>query len=145
MLEETFGDAKLCSGLYKNGIYTVQELAEFGPNFQKLVGIGKVTALKILSKMEEKGISFNNQTLSSNLSDQIFAFVPDEKEIEKAKLNNDAVSKRLLTKESLLLEYEKVMYEKAKLNAREKELNELINSKVITTNGESVGEYYGRR
>ena len=145
LLEETFGDAKLCSGLYKNGIYTIQELAEFGPDFQKLVGIGKVTALKILSKMEEKGISFNKQTLSSNLSDQIFAFVPDEKEIEKAKSNNDAVSKRLLTKEALLLEYEKVMYEKAKLNAREKELNELINSKVITTNVESVGEYYGRR
>lgn len=155
LLEEKFPNAKVYMPLYKNGIYTIEDLVNYGPDVLNIVRIGELRQKELLSRMQELGLTFvvSNKkvfgeeigvrpAITINIPGPAVAIRPADAIIKQAQFENEAIKSRIEYKEQLVKEYGQLMVEREQLLAREKELDELIASKV---NGMKEGVAHGRK
>lgn len=150
LLEEVIPNYRIYTPLYKNGIYTIEDLLNFGPEVHKLVGFGTIRQQELAEKMKELNLSFYVSPVASNQKPEgtveiprpAVAIRPTEAIIAQAKIENDAIRTRIEQKEGLVAEYDRLMEERKQLIQREKELDQLIESKV---NGMKEGISHGRK
>lgn len=143
--EELDLDGKTSGVLYRNGIYTLQDLINFGERVFELVGMGDVKAHKLREAITSKGIKvvFTNEENSEPI-----AIMPTETIVEQLKQENTAIQLRISRKEELLAEYNRLIAERKELMAREQKLDEEIASKIAmlqSVNQKEEGVNYGRR
>ena len=115
LLESVIGKCSMCSTLYNNGIYTVEDLIF---NKDKVFAINKFGNVK--------------RTMLLKIMDSVGLYFVDDINIEadfdtiKSDLSNSADEDK-----KLIFEYEKLLEEKAKLLEKEKELDMLIGNKMM--------------
>ena len=128
MIEEELGlDRKTSGLLYRNGIYTVQDLINFGEKVFELVGMGDIKTQKLKEAIESKGIQLNTEVvITKEETLKPVAIVPTEKIVSKLKQENTAIKTRISRKEELSIEYDRLIAEKRELIAREQKLDEEI-------------------
>lgn len=150
LLEEVIPNYRIYNLLYKNGIYTLDDLLNFGPEVNKLVGFGPIKQQELAEKMKELNLPFYVSPVASDkkLEENVeiprpaVAIRPSEAIIAQVKIENDAIRARIEQKEGLVAEYDRLMEERKQLIQREKELDQLIESKV---NGVKEGISHGRK
>ena len=115
LLESVIGKCPMCSTLYNNGIYTVEDLIF---NKDKVFAINKFGNVK--------------RTMLLKIMDSVGLYFVDDINIEadldtiKSDLSNSTDEDK-----KLIFEYEKLLEEKAKLLEKEKELDMLIGNKMM--------------
>lgn len=125
-LEEVLGvDHRVLSPLYKNGIYTLDDLFKYGKKVLELDGIGASTSIQI-----RKLFKHNNYEDEIEFTKEII----NDIEQENNELDEEIKEKELLLEE-LTLEYNKLfikrrqlLYKKNKLDEEIKEKQELLES-----------------
>jgi len=150
LLEEIIPNVRIYTPLYKNGIYTLDDLLNFGPDVYKLVGFGLLRQQELTEKMNELNLTFNVSPIATGQKPEgtieiprpAVAIRPTEAIIAQAKIENEAIRTRIEQKEGLVAEYDRLMEERKQLIQREKELDQLIESKV---NGMKEGISHGRK
>lgn len=130
LLEETIDNQRICMVLYRNGIYSIEDLLNFGPDVFNLVGFGPVKKQQLLQKMQELNLSFKTPSLECLQQNAIFT----DGTFEQARIGNNEIRIRIDQKEKLIAEYDRLMAEKQQLLAREQELNRLIEAKLSVMN-----------
>ena len=138
LLEETFDNPKIYMPMYRNGIYSVEDLLDFGPEVHKLVGFGPLRQQELAEKMRELNLTFNVTPLNAqqkpagtiDIPRPVVAIRPTDAIVEQAKKENEAIRIRIEQKEGLVAEYDRLMVERQQLIAREQELDQLIQTKV---------------
>ena len=147
--EELDLDGKTSGVLYRNGIYTVQDLINFGARVFELVGMGDVKARKLREALTSKGIKLSTEFVFTNEENsEPIAIMPTEKTVEQLKQENTAIQLRISRKEKLSAEYDRLIAERKELMAREQQLDEEIASKIAmlqSVNQKEEGVNYGRR
>lgn len=136
LLEETISNSRICNLLYKNGIYTLTDLLNFGPDVCKLSGFGPLKQKELIEKMNELNLTFDSPLIEQE-SQETAAFPgsvvetePTEAIVSQAEAENNTIRIRIEKKQALLEEYNSLMEERKKLIQRESELDELIEAKV---------------
>lgn len=155
LLEEKFPNAKVYMPLYRNGIYTLEDLVNYGPDISNIVGFGELRQKELLSRMQELGLTFvvsNKNALGEEIGTRpaitidiprpTVAVIPTEAVIRQARVENHVIKDLIEHKDQLVKEYDQLMLEREQLLAREKELDELIASKI---NGMKEGLTNGRK
>lgn len=149
MVQEELGlDAKTSGVLYRNGIFTVQDLINYGERVFELVGMGDLKTQKLKAAMEAKDVHFGTSVvITPEDSQEPAAVVPTEQVVERLKQENTAIKIRIARKEELASEYDRLIAEREELIAREQKLDEEIASKIAMLQSvEQKGEgTYGRR
>lgn len=138
LLEETISNARLYNLLYKNGIYTLTDLLNFGPDVCKLSGFGPLKQQELIDKMNELNITFNSSPITieqkpeklSTTPDPVATADPTELQILQLEEDNNAIRIRIEKKQALLEKYNCLIQEREQLIQREKELDQLIEVKV---------------
>ncbi len=146
MVGETLNlDGQVSGVLYKNGIYTLEDLINFGPKVYELIGIGDVKKKKLSEALKARNIELGASIVLP--AETPFAIRPTEIIVNRAKEENESIKKRIDTKEKLLAEYEKLMEERSNLIAREQKLDEEIAAKVVQLSSMQKEEVssYGRK
>lgn len=134
LLEETFDDSRIYLPMYRNGIYSLEDLLNYGHEVHKLKGFGPLRQQELAEKMKELNLSFNDVTL--NVKDRPARTIdipksrPTDAIVEKVRKENDIIRIRIEKKEELVTEYDRLMAERQQLIAREQELDQLIQSKI---------------
>lgn len=136
LLEETIQDADIYMPMYRSGIYSIEDLLNNGPNFDKIYGFGPQKQQQLVEKMKELNLTFADNTVDLQKKKQPSAeyqyestIIVTDSMLEQEEIENAALRKRIKQKEELLSRYENIMAERQKLLAREKELDRLIASK----------------
>lgn len=138
LLEETFDNSKIYMPMYRNGIYSLEDLIEFGPEVNKILGFGPLRQQELATKMRELNLSFNVVPITAQKRPEetidipipAVAIRPTDAMIEQAKIENETIRNRIKHKEKLVAEYDSLMAERKQLIAREQELDQLIQTKV---------------
>lgn len=146
MVGETLNlDGQVSGVLYKNGIYTLEDLINFGPKVFELIGIGDVKKKKLAEALKARNIELGASIVLP--AETPFAIRPTEIIVNRAKEENESIKKRIDTKEKLLAEYEKLLEERSSLIAREQKLDEEIAAKVAQLSSMQKEEVssYGRK
>lgn len=147
MIQEELGlDAKTCGVLYRNGIYTVQDLVNFGEKVFELVGMGDLKRQKLKEAMESKDIHFGTAVVIT--PEEPVAVMPTKEVVDRLKQENTAIKIRIGRKQELVSEYDRLLAERQELMTREQKLDEEIASKIamlqaVEQKGE--GANYGRK
>lgn len=150
MVQEELGlDGKTSGVLYRNGIYTLQDLINLGERVFELVGMGDVKAQKLREAIASKGIKLSTEVVftKEEISEPI-AVMPTEKIVKQLKQENTAIQLRISQKEELSAEYDRLIAERKELMAREQKLDEEIASKIAmlqSVDQKEEGVNYGRR
>lgn len=110
--------------LYKNEIWTLEDLLNYGPNVFKIKNFGPLRRQELAEKMKDLNVTF-----SKSEKGEVNITVIPAQIIDKAKQDNSLVRWRISKKEQLLQEYNELMEERRNLIRRERELNEQIKAK----------------
>lgn len=130
LLEEIIDESKICLTLYRNGIYTLEDLLEYGSEVYDIKGFGPIRQELLKQKLKELNIVLLDKEINYNFSSSSAITMSPELVIEQAKKENVLIRKCLERKKQLLLEYESLIVEKEVLIAREAELDKLIKTKL---------------
>ena len=144
--EELNLDGRTAGVLYRNGIYTVQDLVNFGSKVFELVGMGDVKKVALEQAMANKGIQLGTPVVLP--TETSIAIRPTGIIVTRAKQDNDVIKSRIENKEKLLAEYDELMKERSELLSREQKLDEEIAAKIAmlqTAQQKEEGTGYGRR
>lgn len=150
MVQEELGlDGKTSGVLYRNGIYTLQDLINLGERVFELVGMGDVKAQKLREAIASKGIKLSTEVVftKEEISEPI-AVMPTEKIVKQLKQENTAIQLRISQKEELSAEYDRLIAKRKELMAIEQKLDEEIASKIAmlqSVDQKEEGVNYGRR
>lgn len=143
LLEETIDNADIYTRLYKNGIYTLDDLLNYGPDVTNIAGFGPKRQNELAKIMQELNLSFKANTLKTiDIPSPTVDIKLTNTIIEQAEKENNAVQSRINQKEILIAKYEGLMLEREKLIAKEKELDQLIET---TINSMKEDKSYGRK
>ena len=153
LLEEIFSN-KVYLVLYRNGIYTIEDLQNYGPDVINLYGMGELRRRELAETMtaynlqfninaKKIGIPTNNGETKENTPKAVV--MPTEEVVAEAKRENDAIRARIEKKEALVAEYDRLLQERQELLAREQELDALIATKLKDMNDVKVGATHGRK
>ena len=147
MLQEELGlDSRTCGVLYRNGIYTVQDIMNYGENIFSLVGMGDLKAQKLKEAMKSKNVYFG--TTVTIPSEGPAAVMPSKEVVDYLKQENTAIKVRIKLKEDLISEYDRLIEERHELMLREKKLDEEIADRVAILQSieqnEEVKSYGGK-
>jgi len=149
---------KVVNVLNRNGIFTLQELIDFGENVYHLNRMGKVKADELRDALAEKGIYLEQskekvvkEPISTKITEEkveepvstkiteekiedtlVPSILPSEDIIEQLKQENQLIRKRIEQKEKLLSEYEKLIEENNDLIKKEQELDKEIAKRLET-------------
>ena len=117
-------DPQTISILYKNGIYTLDDLLRFGQGVFNLERMGPFRQKQLKDAMSAKGISFETSIIPQNeISNEINS---PEFVVNRLMTENGEIKKRIDRKKQLLRELEKLTAEKKELQAIEEKLDEEI-------------------
>lgn len=146
LLEDYGFSSRVYLTLYRNGIYTLEELLEFGPAVYKLTGFGPLRQKELTDKMHELGVSF----IELNIQEAKPAFdgvsiLPSEKAISQLAAENNSIRIIIERKENLLKEYESLLKERQELLAREQKLDSQIQEKLNSLKESTGGIQHGWR
>ncbi len=138
LLEETIPNARIYTSLYKNGIYTLTDLLNLGPDVCKLAGFGLIRQKELFEKMNELNLTFNSPQITTEQNSEEAdviprpdaATAPTEAQIFQVEEENNAIKIRIEKKQTLLEKYNSLLQERQQLIQREKELDQLIEAKV---------------
>ena len=138
-------DGRISTVLYRNGIYTVEDLINFGPKVYELVGMGNIKSRKLALALKNKNIELGDAIVLP--AGTPVAIRPTEIIVNRAKEENGSIKKRIEDKEKLLAEYDKLMEERNSLIAREQKLDEEIAAKItqLSSMQKEEGSSYGRK
>lgn len=128
---------KTANILYRNNIFTIHDLLNYGPGIFRVFGMGEVKINEIKLAMKSKGIYFTTPseiTIVAKVDD--VPILPSKVEIEKLKRENKIIQARIDKKKSLLDEYNLLLKEQESLKLIEKELDELIAESIPSLNKE---------
>jgi len=153
LLEEIFSN-KVYLVLYRNGIYTIEDLQNYGPDVINLYGMGELRRRELAETMTAYNLQFNinakkieiptnNGETKENTPKAVV--MPTEEVVAEAKRENDAIRARIEKKEALVAEYDRLLQERQELLAREQELDALIATKLKDMNDVKVGATHGRK
>ena len=139
---------KVVNLLNRNGIFTLQELIDFGENVYHLTRMGKVKADELRYALAKRGINLEKpieEPVSTEITEEsvlagpadekledtfVPSFLPSEDIIEQIKNDNSSIKERIEKKEQLLSEYDRLIEEKNELLKQEKELDKEIAEKL---------------
>lgn len=117
LIEEYFNDPLLMLTFYKNNIFTLEDLINFGPGIYHLGGIGNKRKQLIAKRLKELNISFGEEDY----------IIPSQEENDLIKNENEDLTTNIKKKKILLKEYYDLLKENKELKLRESELDELLN------------------
>lgn len=140
LLEEDIKDPKLYLILYKNGIYTLEDLVNYGPKVLELPNYGPLRRKELIRILKELGIDLEPVVVVNN---GVQITKSTEELIEEVRLENSEIRERIESKQAMLLEYDELLRERAELQKREEELNQLIKSKLKELGGKSYVKRQG--
>lgn len=133
LLEEWGFNLTLCSSLYKNNLFTLEDLIACGRNVYNLKGIGSKNGMAIWKKMQELDISFPKPL---DVDEELFG------SLEQLHKENDKIRQDLKEKRTVLKKYkyanqvkENLLREQAILNAQLKEQRQPLYSILIDGKG----------
>lgn len=130
LLEEIIDESKIYLTLYRNGIYTLEDLLNYGSEVYNIKGFGPTRQKLLKQKLKELNIVLADKKVDYNIPASSTLTMSPEWVIEQAKKENAFIRKCLERKKKLLLEYESLIEEKEALITREAELDELIKAKL---------------
>lgn len=130
LLEEILEKPSLYLILYKNGIYTLEDLKAYGPKVYELTGYGPLRQKELKEILATIGI-YLEQPEPKKEYNKI------EILIEKQKTENESIKDRLTHKKALLEEYQELLAERERLLKEEQELDLLLANVNKTIKGES--------
>lgn len=131
LLEDVIDSPKVYLILYRSGIYTLEDLVAYGPKALELPGYGPKRRKELVDKMKELGIEFQVDVIVDGEK----GTEPTRTLVEEVRRENNELRERVEQKSALLLEYEELIKERAELMVREKELDNLIDSKLKELGG----------
>ena len=131
LLEDVIDSPKVYLILYRNGIYTLEDLINYGPKALELPGYGPLRRKELIEKMKELGIEFQVDVVINGEK----GTVPTKTLIDEVRRENKEIRERIEQKSALLLEYEELIKEREELLIREKELDAAIESKLKELGG----------
>ena len=131
LLEEDLLDPKLYMPLYRNGIYTLNDLIKAGSKVLEIPNYGPLRKSLLLEQLKELGIELVVEC--NDVSDLI----------EGVRIENNEIRARIASKEAMLLEYDELLREKAELIKREEEIDRLIESKLKELGGKGYVKKQG--
>ena len=131
LLEDVIDSPKVYLILYRNGIYTLEDLINYGPKALELPGYGPLRRKELIEKMKELGIEFQVDVIINGDK----GTVPAKTLIDEVRRENKEIRERIEQKSALLLEYEELIKEREELLIREKELDAAIESKLKELGG----------
>lgn len=143
LIEISLGlSTKVANIMYRNNIFTIDDLIKYGPNIYKVFGMGEVKKNELASALKNKGITLGEMNeVKVTVKDEILT-KPNEGTIAKLKQENKIIQRRIERKQALLDEYNKLLQEQAKLRLIESELDMLIVEKETR---EKDGDNFVRR
>jgi hypothetical protein len=122
--------------LYKNGIYTLDDLIKYGSRVLELPNYGPLRRKQLLERLNELGVTLvvakEGETREST-----------QELINTVRQENSEIRLRIESKQAMLLEYEDLLRERAELRMREAELDQLIESKLKELGGMSYVKKQG--
>ena len=126
VLEDIFEDKYICNILYKNSIYTIDQLIKNKDKVLQIKELGSDRKNKLFEMMKLANIKFDED---ENLS--------LEDKIKRIKEINKELEDRISKKEKMIEEYESLLLINSELNEKEKELDRKLdniskNNKVFT-------------
>lgn len=131
LLEDVIDSPRVYLILYRNGIYTLEDLINYGPKALELPGYGPLRRKELIEKMKELGIEFQVDVVINGEK----STVPTKTLIEEVRRESKEIRERIEQKSALLLEYEELIKEREELLIREKELDAAIESKLKDLGG----------
>lgn len=132
LLEDVIEFPRIYFILYRNGIYTIDDLVNYGPRALELNGLGPLKRNQLLNRMKSLGIEFKVDNILSREKQEKHGSL-----IEEVKRENKEIVDRIEHKASLVDEVNELIKERDQLLAREKELDELIERKLKELGGSS--------
>lgn len=115
LLEDYGFPNNLCHPLYKEGIFTLEDLLEIGTEVKNVSGIGNIKFHVLQEKLLEIGIHLKNVSPNQNIEISC---------IKSLQRDNLSIQQRLLKKRQLLMDYENLLLEKEELLKKEQELDQ---------------------
>ena len=135
LLENVVTDSKLCIWLYKNNIYTIEELVAYGSKVYQLEGCGIKRQHMINEILGSMGIEIEKKKL-------VQVSAPLELVVKEYETGNQLIRDRLTRKRQLLEEYQRLMVEREELLQEEAKLDQLIaekqNELEVVPNGKTL-------
>ncbi len=132
--------------LYKNKIYTIRDLVDYGPRVFKLFGMGNVSIEEIKTAMKRYNLKFSNQNdVEVKIDLQLIEQNPNPNILKKVVNDNAEIQDRINKKMSLLEEYNKLLEEQDKLLKREKEIDIKLQELLEQLNSQEESEKVARR
>ena len=120
LLEEIFS-SRIYIILYKNNIYTIEDLLKKGNEVFNLPFFGELRKRELLNTMNQHNLKFETPI---NTNQNLI-----EEKIKVLSKNNEEIKKRIIEKEELLKEYDRLIKEQQLLLEKEQELDKLLEEK----------------
>ena len=131
LLEEDLLDPKLYMPLYRNGIYTLNDLIKAGSKVLEIPNYGPLRRHDLIERLKELGVELVVERADvSSLIDDV-------------RNENNEIRARIASKEAMLLEYDELLREKAELIKHEEEIDRLIESKLKELGGKGYVKKQG--
>ena len=129
LLEEILEKPSLYLILYRNGIYTLEDLKAYGPKVYELTGYGPLRQKELKEILASIGIILDQPEEPKH---------PNKIEIliERQKTENESIKERLTHKKALLQEYQELINERDNLLKEEQELDEQLATTLRVLKGE---------
>lgn len=128
LLEDILEKPSLYLILYRNGIYTLEDLKAYGPKVYELTGYGPLRQKELKEILASIGIVLN-PIVEQRQPNKI------ETLIEKQKSENESIKERLTHKKALLEEYQELINERDRLLKEEQEIDEQLASTLRVLKG----------
>lgn len=143
LIEISLGlSTRLANIMYRNNIFTINDLLKYGPHIYNAFGMGEVKKNELANALKNKGIIFDEMSEAKITVEDSILTKPNEGTIDKLKQENKTILKRIERKQALLDEYNRLLQEQAKLKLIESELDMLI---VNEETREKDGDNFVRR
>ena len=120
LLEDIFS-SRIYIILYKNNIYTIEDLLKKGNEVFNLPFFGELRKRELLNTMNQHNLKFETPI---NTNQNLI-----EEKIKVLSKNNEEIKKRIIEKEELLKEYDRLIKEQQLLLEKEQELDKLLEEK----------------
>ncbi len=150
LLEDYGFSTRLCGALYRNGIFTLEDLQAVGSVVEKLEGVGPIKVKELYEKLEKLQIGLEDKTpetvklANPKLVANGLEFAPTVEKMQELQQSNEEIRNRIAQKELLLKEYEEILREREDLLKKERELDDLIAKKLQELSNNKGAEINGR-
>ena len=126
---------KVVNFLNRNGIFTLQELIDFGEEVYHLTRMGKVKADELRNALAKRGIDLEKpieEPVSTEITEEkvedtfVPSILPSDEVVEQIKQMDPSIKEKEERREKLFSEYKGLIEEKKKIIKQEQELDKKI-------------------